>query len=178
MNRIVWLIVIATLAGCGRDARLVRVAEDAAARQAQQNDEMARVTGEVAAASRSLVEADAQARLEMAAIQGRLADQQREIGLQRDQLEQERQQIARQRHRDSVLATAITGGALTLATLSPLLLAALVLWWLRDASQELHTLDRLLVEECIAEQPRLPLRSFPDRQPRLPAGSEPTHHLP
>ena len=174
-----WLMAMLMLAGCGSDARLVQLSEQAAQRQAEQNHQMARVTNEVVAASKELVEADAQARQEMAELHNTLGDEQREIGRQRDQLEQERQQIAEQRQRDPLLAAAITTTGLTLASLLPLLLAGLVIWRLRDAGQEQDTLSQLLVEELVAQQPRLlrPARPTDEHPPRL-AAMEQDHEPP
>jgi hypothetical protein len=137
---------------------------------------MARVTNEVATAGKALIEADAQARQEMAELHNKLGEEQREIGRQRDQLERERRQIAHQRQRDPLLAAAITTTGLTLAGLLPLFLAGLVLWRLRDGGQELETLNELLVEELVAEQPRLlPAPDAANQQPRCLATAHSQH---
>ncbi|MBM4088482.1 MAG: hypothetical protein FJ276_03505 [Planctomycetes bacterium] len=170
--------MVLILAGCSDDGRLARVAQQASEQQARQNEEMARLTGEVVQASQELVAADAQARRENAAIQSRLTDQQREIGLQRDQLEQERRQIAVQRHRDPVLAAAITTVGWILAALLPLALAALVVWRLRDNGEDVETLNRVLLEELVAEQPRLLPPPSRERQLCLPSGNEPDNEPP
>ena len=176
MKHIPLLITALIIAGCSSDARVARLAEQAADRQAQQNKEMARVTSEVAAASKELIEADAQARQQMAQLHNKLGEEQREIGRQRDQLEQERRRLAQQRQRDPVLAAAITTTGVTLAGLLPLLLAGLVLWRLRDAGQELETLNELLVEELVAEQPRLlPAPEAANEQPRCLAAAHSQH---
>jgi len=178
MKHVRVLIVILILAGCSDDGRLVQVSEQAAQRQAEQNQEMARITSEVAAGSRVLVEADARARQEMAQLQHKLGDQQREIGLQRDQLEQERRQIAAQRHREPILAPAITTVGWILAALLPLALAALVVWRLRDNGEDVETLNRVLLEELVAEQPRLLPPPSRERQLCLPSGNEPDNEPP
>ena len=176
MKHIGWLMAMLMLAGCSSDARLVQLSEQAAERQAAQNHQMARVTSEVAAASKELIEADAQARQEMAQLHNKLGEEHRQIGRQRDQLEQERQQIAEQRQRDPLLAAAITTTGLTLAGLLPLLLAGLVIWRLRDAGQELETLNQLLVEELVAEQPRLlPAPDAANQQRRCLAAAHSQH---
>ena len=81
------VILCSLILGCDENARVARVAEQAAERQARQNDEMARVTRESAEAARRLVEADAQARQEFLAAQQDLQTQQAELGRQRDRLE-------------------------------------------------------------------------------------------
>ena len=75
---------------------------------------------------------------------------------------------------DPILAAAITDIGLVVAATLPLLLAALALWRLRDAGQELDTLNQILVEELVAEQPRLlpPPPPSRDALPCLSARSE------
>jgi hypothetical protein len=54
-----------TVTSSGCDERVAQVAREAADRQAQQNQSMAELQGHVAAGTRKLVEADAQARQEI-----------------------------------------------------------------------------------------------------------------
>ena len=58
---------------------------------------------------------------------GELHSERAGIGCQREEMEQERRNIAAQRHRDPVIARAIGAVGLTLACLLPLLLAAYVI---------------------------------------------------
>jgi hypothetical protein len=152
------------LSGCDQDERVVRVATEAADRQAEQNQELVRLNREVAEGTRRLVEADAEARQELALLQRGLQEEQAQIGQQRDQLEQERQQIARQRHRDPLVAKSISSVGLTIACLLPLGIAALLIWRLRDATEDDAALSQLLVEELASDQPRL----LPPPSPRTP----------
>lgn len=107
---------------------------------------MAQQSEVVAEASRQLIEADAQARQELIGLQGNLQDQQAEIGAQRDALEQERRDVARQRQRDPIIAAAVTGVGVLVATLAPLLLCWYVLGGLRR-----HSSDEALVELLVTE---------------------------
>ena len=92
----VLLLVAAT--GCreSNDDRLVEMAQEHVARQAEQNRQMSESHKELAEGSRQLVEADAKAREELVVLQHDLRADQAEIGHQRDQLEAERRQIAEQ----------------------------------------------------------------------------------
>ena len=79
-----------------------------------------------------MVEADSKARTELAALQRDLQQDQAEVGRQRDQLEGDRRDIAAQRHRDPLIAAAITNIGLILACLLPLVLCVVILRSLRN----------------------------------------------
>jgi hypothetical protein len=85
-------LTILTLSGCDDDPRVVRVAREAADRQAQQNVEIAHQNREIAETTKRLVEADSQSRTELVAMQRDLQNQAAEVAKQRDALEAERQQ--------------------------------------------------------------------------------------
>jgi TolA-binding protein len=163
----VLLALFILLSGCDEDERVVRVATQAADRQAEQNQELVRLNREVAEGTRRLVEADAEARQELAQLQRGLQEEQAQIGQQRDRLEQERQQIALQRNRDPLVAEAISSVGITIACLLPLGVAALLIWRMRDATEEDAALSQLLVEELASDQPRL----LPPPPPQTPEPS-------
>ena len=171
MKQILWIVAVAMTVGCSDDDRVARIAEQAAARQAEQTKEIIKVQRDVAQASKELVAADAQARHEMAELHKTLGDQQHDIHQQHDQLEHERQKIAAQRQRDPIIAAAIQDAGLILACLLPLLLAGLVIWRLRDSGEELQTLNQVLIQELVADEPRLLAQRHADgNEPRrLPA---------
>ena len=148
--------------GCSEDARLVRVAEEAADRQAGQNREMAQLNREVAEGTKRLVEAEAQSRKEVIALQQDLRADQADVHRARDRLEVERKQIAAQRHRDPIIANAITGVGLLLACLTPLLLCWYLLRTVREESDG-AVVAEVLIEELMAEHPKLlgPLAADP-----------------
>ena len=160
------VVVLAALAllGCSDDARLVRVAEEAADRQAGQNLEMSRVNREVAEGTKRLVEAEAQSRKEIIALQQYLRADQANVNCSRDRLEVERKQIATQRHRDPIIANAIASVGLLLACLTPLLLCWYLLRTVREESDG-AVVAEVLIEELMAEHPKLlpPLAADPAR---------------
>jgi hypothetical protein len=142
-------ILLAALAtGCeDNDARVARMAEQYAERQAEQSQQMVELQREVAKGTRQLVEADAQARKEIAVLQ-------REVGRQQNQLEADRRAISAQRHRDPIIAAAITNVGLLLACLLPLVLC----WYLlRPCPVENIEADvnEILLREITSQQPLL-----------------------
>ena len=88
LRAIIVCTLLVTIVGCQGESDLVaEVAREAAQRQAEQSKQMAQLQNQVAEGSRRLVEAEGQARSEMAALQRDLQQSQAEIGRQRDQLE-------------------------------------------------------------------------------------------
>jgi hypothetical protein len=157
-------VLIALTSGCqSNDDRLVEMAREHAAQQAEQTRQAAKMHSEVVAASRQLVEADSRARGELASMQHELRGDQAEVGKQRDALEVERRQIAEQRRWDSVLGDAM----ITIGTLGACVLPLLaVIYLLRTVHHEAPTdgaLVELLVQEVAAERPMLlpPSRALP-----------------
>jgi hypothetical protein len=170
-------VTLLAMLGCSQDDRLARMAQDATERQAEQNREMARLNQEVAENSQRLIEADAESRREVIQLQRDLIERdadgreqldalQREtqaavsqerssVDRQREKLEEERKQIAAQRNRDPIVAAAITGLAVVLACLAPIILA---IYLLRTADRHQATdaeLAELLVQELVADEPLL-----------------------
>lgn len=151
------LMILLLLTGCGSstDERLLKQAKEHAAQQAETHKQMARLQQEVAEGSRRLIEADAKAREEMAKMQHGLREDQAEIGRQRDQLEAERRDITSQRHRDPIIASAIVNVGLVVAALLPLLVCVYVLWFVARTREADEAVTEVLVEEIVAERPRL-----------------------
>jgi len=89
LHRVLWMALVLATMGCGDgpDQRLVDVAMESAARQAEQNQQMAELQQQVAGGAKQLVEADSRARQELAELQRELRSDQAEIGRQRDALE-------------------------------------------------------------------------------------------
>jgi len=156
ITAVVTALGIVLLTGCTDNEEVARVAMQAADRQAQQNSEMARLNREVAEGTRRLVEADAEARKEVLAMQRDLQGQASEVGRQRDLLESERRGIAAQRLRESILGPII-------ANMSPLLVCALVLifcgllvYGLRsDRGDDDSVVAEVLIEELASAEPKL-----------------------
>lgn len=148
MNRALWIVAVAIFlavaAGCEEeDERLAQFAEESTRQQAGQNREMSQLNREVAHTHKELV-----------SLQHDLEEQQAEVNRQRDQLEVERRELAKQRHRDPIIAAAISNVGLVLACLIPLALAGYLLYCLRS-QQDDPVVTELLIEEMTSEQPTL-----------------------
>ena len=135
--------------------------QEATLRQAEQSQTVAETSKQVAQTSQQFVEAESEARREVIALQQDLRSDQAELGKQRDALEVERQvlddrrqdQICQER-RDSVLASVMTSGGTIAACLAPLLLAAAALWGLwRDIGDQAAA--ELLITEIEPEPRRI-----------------------
>lgn len=167
MNRIRWLacilVLVCPVAGCeDEDDRVAEVAREAAQRQAEQNKQMAQLQNQVAEGSRRLVEAEAQARSEILALQRDLQQSQAEIGRQRDQLEVERRQIASQRYWDAIFGESISAAVILLACMLPLLLCWALLRRPSHDDESDTVLAEFLVQELSSDAPiLLPERSVP-----------------
>ena len=145
------LIVLAT--GCSSsDDRLVRHVADSNRQQAQQNSEMAKVHREVAEGTSRLVEAVAESRKEMVAMESDLQEQ-------RTQLDTERRSIANERHRESILAPVVSSVGLLLVAALPLVLCWYLLHGLRTPDEDV---SEVLIENLASGQLALP--TTPDRQ--------------
>jgi len=146
---------ILLLTGCDQDARLTTLAEESARQQAGQNQEMARLHHEVAEGARQLVEADAKARQGVLAMQQQLQERQAEVGQQRDQLESERREIARQRLSESVFGPILAElGPLAVCGLV-LVLCGLLIYGLRSGPSDADTMGEILIEELVSPRPML-----------------------
>jgi hypothetical protein len=143
-------VLLCALCGCEED-ELAKVAREAAEQQRQ----LAQMQAEVARGARQLVESDAKARGELAALQRNLQQDQAEIGRQRDQLEADRRQIAEQRHRDPLIAAAITSIGLILACLLPLLLCWALLRRPPVDGEAEAALAEFLVQDLTSDHPVL-----------------------
>lgn len=158
------LIILLTLmtASCAsNDDRLIEMAREHAARQAESQRQATELQHQVAEGSRQLVESDAKARKDLTALQQQLRSDQAEIGQQRDQLENDRREIAAQRYRDPIIAAIITDIGIVLACLLPLAVCIYVLWSVTRPGESDRDVAELLVQEFVAPEPRflLPGRS-------------------
>src|SRR5271166_5148245 len=137
-----WLLVLGVLLaaekGCeSDDSRVARLAQEAAARQAEQNQEIAR-----------LVESQQ-------ALQQGLDAQRGHLDQQRTALEDERRAIAAERVRDPIIANALIGAVILAACALPLVLAFFGLRSAQTAEPDDATLNELLVQELVADEPLL-----------------------
>jgi hypothetical protein len=166
-------LMLLTLVGCEED-ELAKAVREAAEQSAEQQRRLVQLQSEVAKSASELVEADSKARTELAALQRDLQQDQAEVGRQRDRLEDDRRDIAVLRHRDPLIAAAITNIGLILACLLPLVLCIVILRSLRNPVADEEALTEFLVHEIVAEQPLL--LSVEPRSPALEhtAGEEET----
>ena len=160
-----WACTLGLVCGCGSpDDRLVQLSEQSSARQAEQNQQIARQSREVTAAVHDLVAADAKARDDLLKAQKSL---QQDIQAERTRLDARRSQLDRDaadlvaaEQREPLVAAAITALGILLACLLPLLLCGYLLRVLASdpGSDELAT---VLTYELIAAEPFEIINSAP-----------------
>ena len=162
------VLLLTTIVGCGRspDERLADFAQQTMSEQVRQNDRMADQSQAVVAEShqlaetaKELVEHDAEARRELIAAQQELTSQlngqQSAIYTGHEQLEQDRREIAEQRHRDPIIAAVIQDFGLFIACLLPLVVAVFVIRQIQSQEPDHAAVAELLVLELTADEPRL-----------------------
>jgi len=160
--RLLGILVLSILiSGCGsdgRDARYAELARESLDQQSRQNQALAAHTQQIADASRQLVEADAKARHELSAmhkqLQTGMQSERQRVDQQRDKLELERRDIARQRHREPILAAVITQAALLIAAAVPLVYGIYLFRAVKTEDPD-AALGELLIGEFSAQQPTL-----------------------
>jgi hypothetical protein len=181
-------LLILAAAGCDNtpDGRLADFAQQSMAEQRQQNNRLADQSEAVVAESHQLAEAakqlvtrDAEARRELIAAQAdmtsQLNEQQSALHTGYDRLEQDRRQIAAQRHRDPIIAAVIQNFGLVIACLLPLLVAVLVIRQLQSQEPDHAAVAELLTLELTSDEPRLFLGSQ-QRPKNLMHHEEQAHH--
>jgi len=162
------MLLLATIAGCGRspDERLVDFAQQTMSEQVRQNDRMAdqsqavvEESHQLAEAAKEMVEHDAEARRELIAAQQELTSQlngqQSAIYTGHEQLEQDRREIAEQRHRDPIVAAVIQNFGLVIACLLPLLVSVFVIRQMQSQEPDHAAVVELLTLELTSGEPRL-----------------------
>ena len=168
---IVPILMLLTVIGCSdtpdmRDQRLAEFAQQAVKEQARQNDRMAdqsqavvEESHQLAETAKELVEHDAEASRELIAAQQELTsqvnDQQATVDAGRGQLEQDRREIAEQRHRDPIVATAIQNTGLIIGCLLPLIVAVYVIRQMQSQEPDHAAVAEMLVLEVTSDEPRL-----------------------
>lgn len=139
------LAVLITASGCEENPRLVRLAAEAADRQAEQNETIARLQQEVATGSRQQIEEQAAARL--------AADVERQqLSQGFSDLEAERRQIAQQRRTESMLANLLPTAGLFLVVLLCVALAISMLRFSSGEAVDAELLDRLVEQADVQSQ--------------------------
>ena len=155
------LILLAFAIGCDED-ELLELAKRHNLSEQERNRLMAQLHEKVAAGSREMVAADAIARKELMTLHREVQAERAEFGKQRDALEVDRKEIAAERNRDSLTASAI----LKLGTLAACLAPLIICWYLlRSPSGDVNDsqVAELLMHDVVAAQPVLLQR--PDTNP-------------
>jgi len=152
---LVMMLAVLT-SGCSRNEnrRLAEMAQQHLNDQVEQNRRSDELQKQIAEGSRRLIEADAKARKEMIALQRDLQEERTEIGQQRDLLEVERRELAGRRHREPIIATAISRIGLLIVAVLPLL----VCWFLLRRPVEPaddHAVAEILLEDLVTDRPLL-----------------------
>jgi hypothetical protein len=165
-----------TVNGCRTDEnrRLAELAERQLERQSEQNRRLADMQHEVAEGSRRLVEADARARQDMVDLHRDLQTERSTVGQQRDALEEDRRNLAAQRHRDPIIAETIAQLGLLAASLLPLVVCWLLLRQPVEPADDREVAELLIADLAASEPvllPKSPSPLFDDR--RSPALPEP-----
>jgi hypothetical protein len=114
---VVMAVALSITIGCDGDARYRELATELSREQSEQNQKMADVQNRANATVQAGIESNDRARQELAA-------QRTDVREQTNQLDNERRQIAVDRHWDAKATSAFLAMATVLAALSPLLLAA------------------------------------------------------
>ena len=178
------LALALAMVGCGespdmRDQRLAEFARQSMAEQQKQNariaDQSKAVVDEshqLAKAAKELVNLDAQARRELLAAQSeltsQLSQQQSVVDAKRDELEQERREIAGRRNRDPIIASVIKHTGLILGCLAPLAICAYVIRQMQSQEPDHAAVAELLVQELT----RPKILSVPKTLPKLEANTD------
>ena len=178
------LALALAMVGCGespdmRDQRLAEFARQSMAEQQKQNariaDQSKAVVDEshqLAQAAKELVELDAQARRELLAAQSDLTTQinkqQSVVDAKRDELEQERREIAGRRSRDPIIASAIQYTGLILGCLAPLAICAFVISQMQAQEPDHAAVAELLIQELTIPK----ILSVPKTLPKLEANTD------
>ena len=178
------LALALAMVGCGespdmRDQRLAEFARQSMAEQQKQNariaDQSKAVVDEshqLAQAAKELVNLDAQARRELLAAQSdltsQLAQQQSVVDAKRDELEQERREIAGRRNRDPIIASAIQYTGLILGCLAPLAICAFVIRQMQSQEPDHAAVAELLIQELTMPK----ILSVPKTLPKLEANTD------
>ena len=162
------VLIPGMITGCSPapDERLAEFAQQTMTEQSRQNQRMADQSEaivdeshQLAESAKELVERDAEARRELIAAQQELTSQLNEhqsaIYTGHDQLEQDRRELAEQRHRDPIIATVIQNIGLVIACLLPLLVAVQVIWQMQSQEPDHAAVAELLTLELTSEEPLL-----------------------
>ena len=154
-NTLLLATLTAVIAGCETDERVVRVATQAADRQALQNKEMVQLNREVAEGTRRLVQSDAASRKEFAVVHQQLQAERGQLGSAWNNLESARRQVAQERLTDSRLGPIIKSCAAAAVCAVTVGFCWCLLVRLRREDSADEQLNELLLCELTNENPIL-----------------------
>lgn len=162
------------IAGCDEEEKLVEMAEKHLASQAEQNRNVVELQREVAQGARELVEADSKSRQDIVTLHREVQEERAEFGKQRDALEEDRREIAQQRHWDSLTAAAITAGGFLICCALPLLLCFYLIRKPDEPVEDREVVDVLLYD-LVSEKPLLLPRG--EFSPAIDHHRAESHHM-
>ena len=165
-------LLLAAIAGCSPDERVVDIATTAADRQAEQNEEIVRLNREVAQGTRQLVEADAKAREDFAQLHQALQSERAELGEKFNDLEAERKSIAQARRTESLVVPVAKALGIVLLAIVVIGFCWSLLFGIQKSDDHAE-LNELLIREITAERPMLLPPTNQERQ-SLPSPEETT----
>ena len=152
------MTVVAT--GCSESEEVARVATEAAKRQAEQTNKAFELQKEVAAGSKNLVTADAEARRELIALQTEIQTQRANVDRERAKLEVERQTIVEDRQaivadqrKESMLGNVFRGSSVVLIVVVAFVFCC---YLVKAASSDTAVeVNELLLTEILGDEPIL-----------------------
>jgi hypothetical protein len=166
------LVISSAVIGCGpapdyRDQRLAEFAKQSTEQQSQQNNRIADLVEQNAKSRQDFLEAHENLTMQ-------INSQQSALDTARSQLEQDRKDIAAQRHRDPIIAAAIQSVGVFFACLLPLAVAVFVIRQMQSQGPDESAVADLLITELTAEKPLfLPATVFPKLTAK-PMASQPS----
>ena len=165
------ILTILVIAGCNdtptqKDRRLEEFARHSMAEQSRQNEVVAnqatavvQSSHEIANSANNLVQQDARARHEMIQayrdLAGDLNRQQSAMDEARNEIEKDRRELARLRHRDPILVASIQSFGLLLASMLPLGMAAFVVYQMNHQEPEHAAVAELLIHDLGSDKPAI-----------------------
>lgn len=155
------LFLVVFSAGCDED-ELLELAKRHNLSEQERNRLMAELHGKVAEGSKEMVASDAVARKELVTLHREVQAERAEFGKQRDALERDRKELAAERKRDSLTASAILTLGTLAACLAPLVICGYLLRTPPSEADDSQVAE-LLLSDVIAAQPVLLER--PDANP-------------
>jgi hypothetical protein len=150
---IIVMTIILIAIGCqNENARVAELASRHATQQAELSRETVELQTELVEGTHELVVADAEARSDFLEREGKMDERRAEIRRQHDDLDNERRDIAKQKHREPIVANAVIAIGTLLACLLPLAVAAYLLRANLSESDD-HSVTEILLQEVTATHP-------------------------